>query len=122
MSNAKTLLAMPCPRLELRWVKDGDSWRTCTCVYSLVIPLDKLDIRSTDHPDKSRELVLEMSRTNVASGDDSPPIYDGKVDTPYRDGAHAQWDCEALGGHLPIVAVCGDVATLVEKRPRGALA
>lgn len=118
MSNAKTLLAMPCPRLELRWVKDGDSWYARECVYSLVIPLGEFDIRSTDREDRPRELALEMGRTRVSGGDGNPPIYDGEVDTPFRDGAHAQWDCEALGGHLPIVAVCGDVATLVAKNPK----
>lgn len=118
MTEEKTMVVMPCPRLELRWVKDGDSWVARECIYSLVIPLGEFDIRSTDAEGRPRELSVEMSRTRVAGGDGSPPIYEGKVDTPFRDGAHAEWDCEALGGHLPIVAVCGDVATLVEKRSK----
>jgi len=113
-----TAVAMPCPRLELRWVKSGESWYERECVYSLVFPLGELDIRSTDVEGNPRERSLEISRTKVRGGNGEPPICDGEVYTPYRDGAHAFWDRDALGGHLPIVAVCEDVATLVKLRPR----
>ena len=118
MSAPVHAVVMPCPRLEFRWEKEGDSWYARECVYSLVIPLGELDIRCTDVEGNPRELSLEISRTRVTGGNGDPPIHDGKVDTPFRDGAHAQWDCDALGGHLPIVAVCGDVATTVEKQPK----
>ncbi len=111
-------VVMPCPRLEFRWIKEGESWYERECVYGLVLPLGKYDIRHTDPEDHPTEKVLEIGRTKVTGGNGQPPIYDGKVDTPFRDGAHAQWDCDALGGHIPIVAVCGDVATIVEKQPK----
>ena len=119
-------VVMPCPRLELRWERISESdeigqynWR---CVYSLVIPLGEHDIRSTDVEGKPREKALEIgvTRSNISNG--YSPVRDGKVDTPFRDGAHAQWDNESLGGHLPIVAVCGDVTTVVEYKSRRASA
>ena len=118
MSAPVHAVVMPCPRLEFRWIKEGESWYERECVYSLVLPFGKYDIRHTDPEDHPTEKVLEIGRTRVTGGNGDPPIYDGKVDTPFRDGAHAQWDCDALGGHIPIVAVCGDVATIVEKQPK----
>jgi hypothetical protein len=112
--------ALPCPRFEFLWSKDGDSWTRRFCTYSLVIPLGELDIRSTDVDGNPRERRLEIGRTNVSGGNGHPPIYEGKVDTPFRDAAHAQWDCDALGGHIPIYAVCENTATLIPKQPRKA--
>lgn len=111
-------VVMPCPRLELRWERITDDRFNWKCVYSLVLPLGEHDIRSTDVEGNPREKVLEIGVTRSNIGDGYSPVRDGKVGTPFRDGAHAAWDCEALGGHLPIVAVCGDVATLVEKKPK----
>lgn len=122
MSTSDHAVVMPCPRLEFRWFKDDEScdWRSRHCVYSLVIPLRELDIRSTDVEGNPREMSLEIGRTDVGGGNGDAPIHKGKVDTPFRDHSHAIWDREALGRHLPIVAVCGDVATLVELRPASA--
>ncbi len=113
-------VVMPCPRLEFRWVKESESWYERECVYSLVIPLRELDIRSTDVEGTPRELSLEIGRTRVTGGSGEAPIHEGKVDTPFRDHSHAIWDREALGNHLPIVAVCEDISTLVELRPASA--
>lgn len=111
-------VVMPCPRLEFRWERISEDLFNWKCVYSLVIPLAALDIRSTDVEGNPREKALEIGVTRSNIGHGYSPVQNGKVETPFRDGSHAQWDCEALGGHLPIVAVCGDVATLVEKRPK----
>ncbi len=105
-------LVMPCPRLEFRWLMTGDSWSERECVYSLVIPLREFDIRRENEDGESvfTEKFIEIGRTDVRGYRAGPPIYeDGTIYTPFRDGAHARFDNEALGGHLPIVAVCGDV-------------
>lgn len=114
-------VVMPCPRLEFRWerISEDDFGRfNWKCVYSLVLPLGEHDIRSTDVEGNPREKALEIGVTRSSIGHGYSPVRDGKVETPFRDGAHAVWDCEALGGHLPIVAVCCDVATLVDKQPK----
>lgn len=102
-------MVMPCPRLELRWEKSGETWYSRECVYSLVLPLGETDIRSTDVEGNPRELALEIGRTRVRGGNGERPIFeDGEIDTPYRDGAHARFDRKALGGTIPIIAVCED--------------
>lgn len=108
---------MPCPRLEFEWIMTGKDWGKRDCVYSLVIPLTEFDIRREDENGvKVRsEWKVEIGRTNVIGGRrDHPPIWDdGTIDTPFRDGAHAKFDSEVLGG-LPIVAVCGDTFHIVD--------
>jgi hypothetical protein len=106
---------LPSPRLELRWIKTGKDWTKSECVYSLVIPLDELDVRRTDVQGNPTEKFLEIGRTKRDCNNDTSPILcDGSVDTPFRDGAHAQWDKKALGGQLPIVAICGDTWSFVK--------
>ncbi|MCR8922691.1 hypothetical protein NO559_07910 [Dasania sp. GY-MA-18] len=110
-------VVMPCPRLELEWIKTGADWRKRECVYSLVLPLGEYDIRreSKDGEKARNETKAELGRTAVTGGNGQPPIWeDGKVETPFRDGAHSKFDAEALGGHIPRVAVCGDVFTILE--------
>ena len=102
---------IPCPRLEFRWEKVSEDWLERLCVYSLVLPLKKHDIRRTDVEGNPKELRLEIGRTKVKSGEG--PVFDGGVDVPLRDGAHAHWDNEALGGHLPVVAICEDTWSIV---------
>jgi len=110
---------IPCPRLEFRWTKTGEDWLKRICTYSLVIPLSKYDMRREDEDGirVSEEFALEIGSTQVDGGDGSVPIDNGEVDTPFRDGAHARWDRKALGGHIPIVAVCGNEWSLVEIVP-----
>ena len=105
---------LPVPRFEFRWSKIGESWNDRICVYSLVLPLGDFDIRRTDSLDGSTETVLEIGKTRVSGGVGEPPISDDKVHTPFRDYSHAKWDNESLGGHIPIVAVCGDAWNFVE--------
>lgn len=102
---------IPSPRLELRWIQTGETWQDRECIYSLVFPLKKNDIRS-DFDRGICDAVVELGRTNVGGGNGSAPIdKNGSVQTPFRDGVHAQHDREALGGKLPIIAICGDVWT-----------
>lgn len=120
---------MPAPRLELRWTEDGapfktsnDSFYTYTvaCIYSLVIALGEHDIRGeSDGPDgeplpQKREKAIELGRT-FSTNAAAHRLKDGWIDTPYRDGARAQWDSAQLGG-LPIYAVAAGRAFLVERK------
>jgi hypothetical protein len=112
-TDTVTVDNLPCPRLELRWEpltgdSEGHNWK---CTYSLVIPLAEDDIRSSWVEGNPREQALEIHVTRVGASSDYSPVFNGEVSTPYRDGVHAQWDCKALGGHLPIVAVYGNVVT-----------
>lgn len=110
-------VVIPCPRLEFEWIKTGETWRERECIYSLVLPLGEYDIRREDgEGNKVRsETKAELGRTRVTGGKGTPPIWDdGIVESPFRDGAHAKFDNDALGGHLPIVSVCGDAFSIRE--------
>ena len=99
MNSEKDGGALPAPRLQFRWVpceKPGFDW---TCVYELVLPLREYDIRREREDGDVAELALEIAKTNVGTLNKCPN------DSPYRDGAHARWDNEALGGHLPIIVI-----------------
>jgi hypothetical protein len=109
---------LPAPRLELRWepklAEPGHEWDTAICRYLLVLPLKEHDIRREGKDGESYEdYILEISHTEV-TGSGERPVVNGIVTTPYRDGAHAEWDSDALGG-VPIYAVCGDDVTLVRE-------
>lgn len=110
---------IPCPRLEFRWKQTGQDWTIRVCEYSLVIPLREFDIRREreDQPEVT-ELALLIGTTKCGGGKGTPPVTNGEVDTPFRDHAHAHWDCESLGGHIPIVAVCGDEWSIVPRNPQ----
>lgn len=111
--------AMPAPRLQLRWTPAEPNEFRCNwaCHYELVLPLREVDIRretkdaqGNDLP-KLKELVIPMQPGPCFRGSDSIPCtaQNGArfCDTPFRDGAHANWDSEALGG-IPIYAVAPD--------------
>lgn len=104
---------LPSPRLELRWKKIGDTWEESQCTYSLVIPLKEGDIRG-DFEGNPTEQILEINTTKVSTNYLHAPIFNGVVDTPSKDEMHAVWDKEALGNHLPIVAICEETWSLVE--------
>lgn len=97
---------LPAPRLQLRWrkpttkEKNRKSHLGCdlTCVYELIIPLGEGDIRRRK---KKAEMALEIGRTFVGTTCDNPDY------SPFRDGAHAQWDGLALG-KLPIFVISPD--------------
>jgi hypothetical protein len=108
---------LPAPRLELKWKQATKGyWYNRVCIYSLILPLTKYDIRREGKNGKRvrSTIALEIGRTNVQGGRNEPPIYNGKVSTPFRDGAHAQWDSESLG-NIPIYAVCGKDVTKIER-------
>lgn len=112
-------MKLPSPRFELRWNKTGEDWKDSECVYSFVFPLGEYDIRRGDEEPKRDEIALEIGKTKCNGGDGKRPIEsDGKVRTPYRDGAHAHWDQQAIGTHIPIIAVCEDVFTVIEPRTK----
>ena len=111
-------LSLPAPRLQLRWVEaepnnDGFDW---ACHYELVLPLRKHDIRREVYDDdgvmtgKVSELVAPLDGPSRRGGGGTPcEARDGTryFDPPFRDGAHAKWDSEALGG-LPIYVIAPD--------------
>jgi hypothetical protein len=93
-------LGLPLPRLQLTWIKTGDE--TYLVRYDMLIPVGKYDIRNEAF--ESGFCIAPISSTKVTSS--SGPIRCGKVDKPFRDGAHANWDSDRLG--IPAFAVYED--------------
>jgi len=92
--------------------------------YELVIPLGELDCRGTyDHKgtvrpkshrmvwlDKQNNKRIPLGRTMIGTGRKDYPFdsrWPGEIDMPFRDGAHARWDNEKLGG-LSLIYTVGD--------------
>lgn len=106
---------LPLPRLELSWHEqdpddEGYNWR---CDYDLVMGLRDTDIRRGQDEDGNKERdEIRLSLGGCRSDRGRSPIYEEGIDTPYRDGAHAQWDSAHLGG-IPIFVTCGDHAMRV---------
>lgn len=110
---------LPCPRIEFEWVpSQQQEWATRWCMYWLVLELGHTDIRAEGKDGKLgalRERYIPMGETQ-STGSDKRPVWDGRVDTPFRDGAHAHWDRLALGlSNLPVYARCGEDLTLIER-------
>lgn len=114
---------MPAPRLELRWTDEGAPFRdgyTIACVYSVVIKLGDYDIRK-ERVDENYEPLPNVPTHSAELGKTLSTGEVGRkwhreqdaIGTPYRDGAHAQWDAKQLG-NLPIYAVACGRAMLVE--------
>lgn len=110
---------LPTPRLQMRWEvnPDTESRYQYLCHYELVMPLGAHDIRREvyndegEMTDKRDELVVPMGGPSMR-GSNTPPCLCGDggdlyFDEPYRDGAHAKWDAEVLGG-LPIWVIALD--------------
>lgn len=103
-------MSAPAPRLEFRWRKNPEDqdekdrlsdWGDDThfCDYGLIMPLKHEDMRAEGEDGTlgvNREKFYKFGTTAVG-GSRTPS--DGQV--PFRDGAHASWDAEALGG-LPV--------------------
>lgn len=115
---------MPAPRLELRWrdIPRNERGYCVECIYSLVLSLDRYDIRAERYDDdgnqldgKNTELSIEIGKT-FSDGEAAKRLRGNRIDTPFRDGAHAQWDSKQLG-NLPIYAVADGRAMLVEPTP-----
>ena len=117
----KPVISIPrIPRLELVWTQEDENrW---TCNYDLVLPLDRLDCRGTfdnkpekQRPESHRVVWLDadnckripLGRTEITGGKGNSKVSaDGHIDTPFRDGAHIQWDSDKLG--LRKFVVCGE--------------
>lgn len=114
-------LKLPTPRLQLTWVDDGDNWQYKSCLYSLVIPLRELDIRAECDERGVRKTGVRkehhalIGATTLTGGGGAPVRDNGEIYSPYRDGAHAKWDSDALGG-LPIYVVCNGQFNVIENR------
>ena len=93
---------LPVPRLEIRWepadeARDGYNW---VANYCLIYRHFLGDI-----------IAVPLGQTKVTS--QMSLVQEGKVGTPFRDGAHIRNDAQHLG--LPAFAVCGEVKTLLDK-------
>jgi hypothetical protein len=89
--------------LELRWEEkheDGYDW---FCHYELIVP-------TTDGR------IMRTALGGTRRGSSKPPIWEGEVDTPFRDGSHAIWDGETLG--LKAWAVYGETRTEVKSKAK----
>lgn len=111
---------LPTPRLQLRWEESKDTRYQWECHYELVILLDKYDVRRQVYKNGRelkrklpRELAIPMKTPSYRNSSSKfPPCTsgDGKLryaDTPYRDGAHAEWDALQLGDP-PIFVIAPD--------------
>lgn len=94
-------LGLPLPRLQLTWEKlpEPDKW---VCKYEMLMPLPKGDIRNER---KWGFLAASLGGTKVGSS--QGPVKLGKLDTPFRDGAHILWDAIHLA--MPAFVVYGDM-------------
>lgn len=110
--------ALPCPRIEFEHVPSEDGWGTRWCIYWLVLELKHEDIRAEDENAKLGiycERYIPMGETRITCGSNRP-VWNGRVEAPFRDGAHAHWDRIALGlPNLPIYARCEADVTLIER-------
>jgi len=105
---------MPCPRLELRWVKTDHDLR---CDYNIVIPIDSNDIRRDAAVRFGSELRFCTGWT-TSSSDRSPLLSNGVIDVPYRDGKHAAWDSYRI--NFPAFTVWqGQAQSVLPEEPRG---
>jgi hypothetical protein len=118
--NSRKSTGLPCPRIEFEHIPSENGWGTRWCMYWLVLELQEADIRAEDNKGKMgvfRERYIPMGETK-STGSDRRPVWQGKVDTPFRDGAHAHWDTQALGlPDMPIYARCEDDVTLIDRSP-----
>jgi len=89
---------LPVPRLEIRWRRGDWSWlATYALVYRHLL---------------GYVVVQPLGITKSNGGPPGPPIYSGKVDTPYRDGAHIRHEMQTL--NLPGYAICEGTVTKLE--------
>lgn len=104
---------LPVPRLQIRYVPLTEDWYSYMAVYELVYRhfLGRAEIGHSDDPDL---LAIPLSTTRINGGGGRPPIRDGKIDLPFRDGTHIVSDADHL--KLPMFVLCGDVVQPVESR------
>lgn len=90
---------LPVPRLELYWDRINDYERRCD--YFLVRKHFLDDIIATP-----------IGQTIVRGGSGSF-MHNERIDTPFRDGAHAFHDAEQLGLRLYVTTCDGDIDALM---------
>jgi len=98
---------MPAPRLELVWSKTKDPKWNWHCTYNLVMVLTPYDIRHTkrnEYRGVYAEKKIKLSTTRVGNQRETMIYPEGRIDTPFRDGAHISWDAAQL--KLPCYVVC----------------
>lgn len=106
---------LPTPRLQLRWATNpsADSLHEYLCHYELVIPLREHDIRREVYDEdgmqtgETAEMVIRIHGPTKRDANHRPccdMLGRRFYDEPYRDGMHAKWDSEALGG-IPIFVI-----------------
>jgi hypothetical protein len=82
---------LPVPRLEMRWHKESeDGYLTCW------------DYRLIYRHLLGHLIAVPLGQTKSQGGNGAPPIRNGQIDTPFRDGVHISTDT----GHLGIPAFC----------------
>lgn len=113
--HARASCGLPAPRIQFEHVPSVDGWGVSWCIYWMVLPLRPHDIRreGEDGVAVYDEWFVPMGQT-MKRGASQPPVHNGKVQTPFRDGAHARFDMETLGVVIPIYATCQGVNTLIE--------
>ena len=99
----------PTPRLQFVWRESTEAEQESSdlgdmrfaCDYGIVLPVCRNDVRSNVYDDEAdvelygvKSEVFYIFRTTLA-GRSRPPE---KGEIPFRDGAHARWDGEVLGG------------------------
>jgi hypothetical protein len=89
---------LPVPRLEMRWHKESDDGYLTRWDYNLIYRhlLGHL-------------VAVPLGQTKSQGGNGTPPIHNGEIRTPFRDGVHICTDTE----HLGIPAFCIVEGTIV---------
>lgn len=113
--KATQIKTLPTSRAFLHFeavLSHGENWQVD---YELVVPLQETDCRGTwdrdgrktrpkNHRiiwlDKDNNRRIPMGRTHVGCSNRDYPFFrtEDRIDLPFRDGAHCQWDNDALGG------------------------
>lgn len=116
---------IPTTRLELRWKRldapdaDGYTW---LCEYNLILGFDELDIRGEVVDEegilcfRSAAKVLSLGGTKTTGNGDF--VRNGEIRTPFRDGAHIQWDSKRLGDLPMFVIYEGKAQQILRKEER----
>jgi hypothetical protein len=91
---------LPVPRLEIRWFKVSDDGYLQRWDYNLI------------YKHVCGHLVsIPLGQTNTQGGNGEPPIYNGEIRTPFRDGVHICNEAEQF--NMPAFAICdGQIAKL----------
>lgn len=92
--------------LELRWEPyTEDPAYEWMCHYELIVP-------TVD----GKTMRTRLGGTRRGGGSREPIDVDGKVETPFRDGAHIRWDGAALG--VKAFAIYKDKKTEIETKEK----